>query len=110
MTTHYFESLMSFECDGEDDSDESFDEFTDRIMDALCDLEDVDHGIVDPDMSASITNREVRVLMGVDADTRSDAIRIYAANIRTALHAAGCGTAGWPELPKTTELRELESA
>lgn len=34
--------------------------------------------------------------MRVEADTVPDARRIFAANVRTALHVAGSRTIGWP--------------
>lgn len=34
--------------------------------------------------------------MGIVADTEDDAVRLFLANVRTALHAVGCGTPDWP--------------
>jgi len=77
------------------DTDDEFDAFTDRVLDALADLERADPGLADPDIMAAIADREMSVSMRVDADTLPDALRIFSANVRTALHVAGCGTAGW---------------
>lgn len=78
------------------DTDEVFDAFTDRVLDALADLERVDPGLTDPDIVAAIATLEMALSMRVEADTLPDAFRIFSANVRTALHVAGCQTAGWP--------------
>lgn len=79
-----------------EDSDEYFDEFTDRVLDALADLETADSGLSAPDVTATLATREVTIAMRVEADTLADARRIFSADVRTALHAAGCGAPGWP--------------
>jgi hypothetical protein len=95
--THYLVMDMGFRCTGKSgtDTDENFDAFTERVLEALAGLERVDPGLVDPDITATITDREMSVSMGVEADTFADALRIFSANVRTALHVAGCRTAGW---------------
>ncbi|QSB14379.1 hypothetical protein JQS43_23270 [Natronosporangium hydrolyticum] len=98
MTTYYFVMDLEFATDGPDSPDD-FDAFADRVLDALGELEEADSGIVDPDVTASLTKRTLSVLMGVVADSRDDARRLFAANVRTALHVAGCGTPGWPNVP-----------
>lgn len=77
-------------------TDEKFEAFADRVLDALADLESADHGLRDPDITASLTRREISISMRVEADTIDDARRIFAANVRTALHVAGSRTADWP--------------
>lgn len=99
MTTYYLVVDLNFVCTPPDHTDDAFDRFTDRVLNALSDLEDVDAGLIDPDITASITERTLSIHMGVEADSRRDALRLFAANVRTALHAAGCGTPGWPEFP-----------
>ncbi|URN01243.1 hypothetical protein LUW76_46970 [Actinomadura madurae] len=97
MDIRYLAVDLRFVCeDPAEDTDENFDAFTDAVMDALTELEDVDSGIVDPDITARITERTLSVLMGIDADTERDAVRLFSANVRTALHAAECTTADWP--------------
>jgi hypothetical protein len=54
-------------------------------------------------MTVVITGRWVSVPIGVEADTIGDAIRLFSVNLRTALHAAGCGTPGWPTFKPTTD-------
>lgn len=94
--THYLAMDLGFTFTGTGaDTDDEFDTFTDRVLDALADLERVDAGVTDPDITAAIANREMTITMGVEADTPADAMRIFAANVRTALHVAGCQTAGF---------------
>ncbi len=95
--THYLVMDLEFRCTGKagTDTDENFDAFTDRVLEALADLERVDRGLADPDITAVIADREMSVSMRVEADTFADARRIFSANVRTALHVAGCRTAGW---------------
>lgn len=72
-------------------------------MDALCDVAEVDKDITDPDITASLTDLTISVYMGIRADTQRDAERLFTSSVRTALHAAGCGTRGGltsqPRLP-----------
>lgn len=94
---HHLVMDLGFSYVGEpgEDNDECFDEFTDRVLDALADLEEADNGLSDPDVTATPATRELAIAMRVEADTLSDALRIFSANVRTAL-VAGCGTPGWP--------------
>jgi hypothetical protein len=98
--THYLVMDMEFQCTGKSgtDTDENFDAFTDCVLEALTDLERVDPGLADPDITATIADREMTVSMRIEADTFADARRIFSANVRTALHVAGCRTAGWDVL------------
>lgn len=98
--THYLVMDIAFKYTGEagTDTDANFDAFTDFVLEALADLERVDPGLADPDITATIADREMSVSMRVEADTFPDAIRIFSANVRTALHVAGCHTAGWDVL------------
>jgi hypothetical protein len=98
------------------DSDELFDAFTDQVLAALTDLERVDSGLTDPDITAAISRRQMAITMRVEADTYADALRIFSANVRTALHVAGCGTPNWPpfrpegeELPPARKLDLLDA-
>jgi hypothetical protein len=62
---------------------------------------------------AAITRRRASVDMGIEADSLNDAIRLFLANMRTALHAAGCGTPNWPVYRPTTQtpnVREVDHA
>ncbi len=96
--THYLVMDLCFTYAGPpgQDTDEHFDQFTDHVLAALADLEKVDPGLSDPDITATISRREMAITMWVEADTWADAGRIFSANVRTALHVAGCGTPDWP--------------
>lgn len=101
--THYLTMDLSFVCTGPDDSDEAFDAFSDRVMDELVKLELVDTGIVDPDITASLANRTMSILLGIEASSPVDAGRLFLANVRCALHAAECNTADWPNYEPVDE-------
>lgn len=105
MTVHSLEIELEFEARiPSKDTDENFDDFTTHVMDALCDLEEVDSGITDSDITVRIVDRSMHVMIGIEADTRDDAGRLFLANIRTALHATGCHTAGWPAYEPPNDL------
>ena len=110
----YLTAAMEFVCaDMARDTDGNFEAFLDAVMDALVDLEDVDEGITGADLTATITRRRASVDMAIDADTFNDAIRLFLANTRTALHAAGCGTPNWPvykPLSNTPAVSQVEPA
>jgi hypothetical protein len=94
--THYLVMDLGFSFTGTGaDTDDAFDAFTDRALEALADLERVDQGLTDPDITAAIVSRKMTITMGVEADTLPDALRIFSANVRTALHVAGCQTAAF---------------
>ena len=97
-TTHYLVMDLEFRYAGTrgGDTDEEFDTFTDLVLAALADLEKVDPGLTDPDITATLSRREMAITMRVEADTYPDALRIFSANVRTALHVAGCHTGDWP--------------
>lgn len=102
---------LTFDCtDPARNTDDEFDAFTDAVTDALLDLAEVDPGIVDPDVTARISERWMSVLMGVRADSEDDAFRLFSANLRAALHAAGCGTAGWPVFKPRTRRPQVRRA
>lgn len=110
----YLTAMMEFACtDPSRDTDGNFEAFLDAVMEALADLEDVDDGIVGADLTATITRRRASIDMGVEADSLNDAIRLFLANTRTALHAAGCGTPNWPvyrPLTATPSVRQIDHA
>jgi hypothetical protein len=110
----YLTADMEFVCtDTARDTDGNFEAFLDAIAEALADLEDVDEGITGADLTATITQRRAVIDMGIDADTQNDAMRLFLANTRTALHAAGCGTPDWPiyrPLQPTPPVRQMDPA
>ncbi|SNT51837.1 hypothetical protein SAMN05443665_103834 [Actinomadura meyerae] len=109
--TFYLRADLTFVCvDPTRDTDDDFDTFTDAVTDALYDLADVDEGIIDPDITVKITERWAGILMGITADTEADAVRLFSANVRAALHAAGCGTPDWPIFRPTNPVPEVQPA
>ena len=93
----YLTADMEFRCtDPARDTDGNFEAFLDAVMESLADLEDVDKGITGGDVTATITRRRAAIDMSIEADSLKDAMRLFMANARTALHAAGCGTPNWP--------------
>jgi hypothetical protein len=96
--SHYLVMDLDFRYTGPPggDTDDNFDAFTGQVLTALADLEKADPGLSDPDITATISRRELTITMCVEADTLADANRIFSANVRTALHVAGCRTANWP--------------
>lgn len=111
MTTHYLAADLNFICtDPGRDTDENFDAFTDAVADELLALAEVDPGIIDPDLTTVITERWVSVLIGITADTFDDAVRLFSANVRSALHATGCGTPDWPMFKPTTPTPRVRGA
>ncbi|ADH69260.1 MULTISPECIES: hypothetical protein [Nocardiopsis] len=113
MTTHHLVADLSFEARNGADSDRDFDDFVDRFVDELDNLQECDPGIVDPDVVGSLANRTLSVTMGVEAGTLEDASRLFSANVRAALHAAECGTPTWPHfVPKdrAPQVRHRDAA
>jgi hypothetical protein len=111
MTTYYLQADLTFKCtDPTQDTDDNFDAFTDAVGDELDILVGIDKGLIDPDLTVGIVDRWVSFLIGIKADSHSDAVRLFSANLRTALHAAGCGTQGWPTFKPTTETPDVRKA
>ncbi|OLT36753.1 hypothetical protein BJF79_30755 [Actinomadura sp. CNU-125] len=109
--THYFAADLTFICaDPAHDTDDGFDAFTDAVTDELLNLTEFDPGIIDPDTTVRITDRWMSVFMGVEATSQQDAQRLFSANLRTALHAAGCITADWPLFKPTDSDPEVRKA
>jgi hypothetical protein len=110
----YLTADMEFRCtDPARDTDGNFEAFLEAVMEALADLEDIDSGITGADVTGTITRRRAAIDMGTEADTWNDAVRLFLANSRTALHAAGCGTPNWPiykPITPTPKVREVDHA
>jgi hypothetical protein len=110
----YLTADMEFACtDAARDTDGNFEAFLDAVREALADLEEIDDGISGCDMTATITRRRAAVDMGIQADTLNDAFRLFLANVRTVLHAAGCGTPNWPvyrPLTQAPNVRQIDHA
>ncbi len=67
----------------------------DQVMDELVKLTEVDETLYDPSIGADLVAGEVEFSLSVDAD-EDEAIPKALGAIRTAIHAAGGGTPGWP--------------
>lgn len=87
---------LHFVCIDDADSDQAFEAFADRVFNELVKLQEVDPGIIDPDLTAQISKRMISLMVGIDASTLRDATRLFLDNVRCALHAADCVTAEWP--------------
>lgn len=109
--TYYLIADLAFECtDPGHDTDEAFDQFTDLIQDELNNLAEFDHGIIDPDMTTMITDRQASFLIGIEAGALEDAVRLFSINLRCALHAAGAGTPDWPMYKPTEATPDVRKA
>ncbi|QVQ53274.1 hypothetical protein J4H86_05740 [Spiractinospora alimapuensis] len=93
---------------------EAFDEFTNRVMDELLVLEEINGGIHDPDAPAGLTAHTLSVTLVVDAETRPDATVMFLDTVRTALQAAGGATGDRPHVdpkrPLTADTAETAAA
>ncbi|WP_028647446.1 hypothetical protein [Nocardiopsis sp. CNT312] len=116
MTVHHLVADLEFDARNAPESDDAFDAFdafVDRLIDELDNLQECDPGIVDPDVAGSLAKRTVSVTMGVDAGSLEDAMRLFSANVRAALHAAECDTSTWPRFvptEKSPNVTHLDSA
>ena len=109
--TYYLQARLTFTCDNSEmNTDEAFDVFVDAVQEQLDIIEGLDEGFIDPDITVGIRDRWVEFLIGINAGSLDDAIRIFLPNLRCALHAAGCGTAGWPTFKPTTQTPEVHKA
>jgi len=61
-------------------------------------------------MTVKITERWASIYFGIKSDTLPGAIRLFSADLRTALHPVGCETAKWPSFFPTTEKPETLKA
>lgn len=73
-----------------DRTDDELEAHLDDVMKELLRLE-----ATDPAVSAQLSTREVEVSVMVEADTLDAATAAGSATIRSAIHGAGGGTAGW---------------
>ncbi|QYC44310.1 hypothetical protein Nocox_33715 [Nonomuraea coxensis DSM 45129] len=111
---HYLRMDAKFSSDDPADSEDAFDVFTDRVFDELLNLQALDVGIVEPDLTVNLAARRISFLMGIEASTQDDAIKLFLANVRCALHAAECNTGGFPRYEPTLDakpsIRRVEAA
>jgi hypothetical protein len=73
-------------------SDEEMEANLDSVMEQLYD----DERIIDPDYTASLDKRFVEFALTIESDADFDeASVVLTSALRTAMHAAGCGTPNW---------------
>lgn len=64
----------------------------DAVMDELVKLD-----VTDPSIGGTLSDGDVELTLAVEAETLENATANVFGTIRTAIHAAGGGTPGWPE-------------
>lgn len=85
-------------------TDDEFEAFLDHVLEQL---EGID---CDVSMSASLANRTASFAIHVEGDV-DDVETRFLIDLRTALHAANCGTAGWPTfVPRRQSVEEFQPA
>jgi hypothetical protein len=67
----------------------------DSLMDALLALEAADTTLSDPDLGATITGRQVDVMMTIDADDTMMGLNRASAALGAAVHSIGGFTPSW---------------
>lgn len=87
---------------------EDLDQHLDEVLDFLHD----DDRVVDPDFMAALEDREVEFTLSVSAADEIEALTIISGALRTAIHAANGGTAGWEShfQKLASMIRQPESA
>lgn len=89
----------------EDDTDERFEAFLDDIH---ASFEKIGRPV---SLSARFTSREADFAAVITAPDFEAAVNTFLVDVRTALHAAGCGTPRWPGFaPIRRTVRELQDA
>lgn len=102
MTSYYVELI--FDMGGP--FDEEMDNHLDQIAEALAEISDVDG-----DVASHVKAGRVEICITVEAPDRSNAIIQAIVAARTAIHAAGGGTAGWENwLPKLLESDDFTTS
>ena len=64
----------------------------DAVMEELVKLD-----VTDPSIGGTLSDGDVELSLAVEAETLENATANVFGTIRTAIHAAGGGTPGWPE-------------
>lgn len=83
-------------------SADAFEAFLDRVMDELDKLN------VEVDVTASLAAYEASFLMATP-DLSDESLIGILTSLRTALHAANCGTAGWPQAHEILGARAVRN-
>lgn len=104
MRPHRIAIHMTFESDPHG-TDEQFDEFLDAVQEHLDSLG------AEVQMAASLAERTAEFATSIEAANFESAVNSLLVDVRTALHAAGCHTDGWPRyVPSDRSVRELQDA
>ncbi|GAA0739241.1 hypothetical protein Drose_04050 [Dactylosporangium roseum] len=86
-------------------TDEQFEAFIEEIAVQL-DAIGREHNL-----AARIADRTAEIDASFEADTFEAAVAAFLGDVRTALHAVGCGTPDWPTFRPTRRIvRELQDA
>jgi hypothetical protein len=86
-------------------TDDQFEEFLDVVV---SELENIGRDI---NLGARLPERYAEFVATIEAEDFESAAAAFLGDLRTALHAAGCSTAGWPDFtPSERVLRELQDA
>jgi hypothetical protein len=85
------------------DDHDNLESSIDRIMEELVRLAEVNPRISDPNIGADLAAGEIEFSLTVNA-AEQDVMKEAVTAIRTAIHAAGQGTPGWPAFEEAQEL------
>lgn len=86
-------------------TDEHFEAFLDEV---ICHLENIGAEV---SLAARLRDRVADFATVIEAADFHAAGQVFLGDLRTALHAAGCGTAGWPRFkPGEHIVRQLQDA
>ena len=70
----------------------------DQVMSELLALEECTDGLADSAIGLDLATMTAEISVSVEADSPETAISIAMGSIRTAIHAAGGSTVGWPSV------------
>lgn len=103
-TIHHLAVEVPFASD-EEGTDQQFEAFLDEV---LAQFDKIGREV---SLAARFSERVADFATTLRADDFESAVGIFLADLRTALHAAGCNTAGWPRFePINRTVRELQDA
>jgi hypothetical protein len=86
-------------------TEEDFEAFLDRV------IEELDNLGSEADVTSSLARMDAEFGVGIESETFEDATASFLTALRTALHAAECNTADWPEFEAHERvIRELDPA
>ncbi len=86
-------------------TDAQFEEFLDEVVN---ELENIGRDI---NLGARLPERYAEFATSIEAEDFESAVSAFLIDLRTALHAAGCSTANWPQFTASARaVRELQDA